>query len=334
MGKSQTGIARRLRERLVVGLALTLARAVPMLSLEWAQRLGAGLGALVGAVPSKRRRRVVGQLVLAWPDQTPAFRKRLLRETYRAMGMTVLEALWVSAWKPWDDRRVRVANEERLAALVDQARQEQRGLIIYTAHLGNPEILGSWIIRHLPMQVMAVASRPKIEGLVQPMIRQRESGGLKLVFRGEAGTATMRHLKAGGALVMLVDHNLKGEGFAVPFFGRPAHTLLAPARLALQSGALAATMVVVREGPGRFVLHVDEPLILPEFSRDPEARLTQQAHVVLDYTNRIEQAIRNHPEQYLWMHRRWQERSETLPLPFPWPPCSPSSLPERVGPQS
>lgn len=295
-----------------------VAWAVPRLPLERAQTLGAALGRAVAMLPGKRRRRVENHLRIAFPDGTmdSAQRAALARESYSALGSFLCESLWVSSWKDKaDNGRVRFANEENWRRTLELARERGRGLIIYTAHLGTPELFGRWLSTNCGMPLMAVAAPSKIAGLQEHMSARRQSGNVQVVLRGEAGSATLRHLRAGGVLVMFVDHSLKGPGVEVPFFGRGAHTLLAPAKLALQSGAVGNTLFALREGAGRFSLECDDPMEIPSYSRDRGERFRQEAVVAAEYTGRIEAAIRRHPQQYLWMHKRWQKRSDTLPFP-------------------
>lgn len=278
------------------------------------------MGALAAAVPHRRRRRVDEHLRIAFPEAGPEERRRLLRASYQGTVLYVLETLWIRAWDPARDRgRVEVLQKDRFEETMRLVREHGRGFVIFTAHLGSLELMGKWICAELGIPVLAVAAPPKIAGLGEPLQRQREQGGVRVVYRGEAGPAALRHLRAGGAVIMLVDHNVKGPGVAVPFFGRPAHTLLAPARLALQSGAVANTLFGLRAEDGRFLVECGEPMVLPPYPRDREERFVREASLTREYTNRIESMVRNYPDQYLWMHRRWQERRGTLPLP---PECS------------
>ena len=320
MSARQPSLARRLRDGLLVRLALFLSWLAPKFRLETLQRVGRGLGALAASIPHRRRRRVEEHLRIAFPEADAAELRRLLRASYQGTVLYFLETLWIRAWDPARDRgRVEVIQKDRLEETLHLVREHGRGLVIFTAHLGSLELMGKWICSELGLPVMAVAAPPKIEGLAEPLRRQREEGGVRVVYRGEAGPAALRHLRAGGVLIMLVDHNVSGPGVAVPFFGKPAHTLLAPARLALQSGAVANTLFGLRAEGGRFAVECGEPMLLPPCPRDKQERFLTESRLTRDYTARIEAAIRNYPDQYLWMHRRWQERRGTQPLP---PECS------------
>jgi KDO2-lipid IV(A) lauroyltransferase len=317
--RKRRGGRKRLRDWLTVRVALAVAAVVPRMRLETLQRLGGFLGRVAARLPGKRKERVRQHLEIAFPpgEHAADTRERLLVPAYVQTVRIFLEALWGSAWDPArDDQRVVVEGGENLQRTIDLARERGTGIVYFTAHLGTPEAMNRWFVDHCGAPLMAVAARPKIPELVAPMVARREFAGMKLVFRGDAGLATIRHMKRGGALLMLVDHNMKGPGVEIPFFGKGAHTLLAPARLALQTGAVATTIFGLRDGIGRFRVVCDEPMLMPEPAKDPEERFRQEAALAREYTRRIEEAIRRHPDQYLWMHKRWQKRSDTLPYPL------------------
>ncbi len=312
------GLMRRIRNWLIVRIALAFGFVVPRVRLEALQRIGVALGSLGAWLPGKRKERVRRHLEIAFPtpEYSEEYRRSLLRPAYITTVQVFLEALWATKWnQERDGWRVEVEDEEKWQRTLAMARERGKGLVVYTAHLGSPEAASPWFASHLGMPMLSVASRPKIKELEGPMIAQRTAGGSQLVWRGNAGLATLRHLRGGGAVIMLVDHNLKGPGVGIPFFGKEAHTLLAPARLALQSGAVANTVFALRGDRGRFVLRCGEPMIMPAMEKDKERRFVQEAELAREYTRRIEDAVRQHPDQYLWMHKRWQERSNTLPYP-------------------
>lgn len=286
--------------------------------LETVQKIAAPIGTAGAILPTPRKDRVREHLAIAFPEPEydEAFRRRLLKDSYRALAQFFFETLWIDNYVPErDNERIEISTMERQERTFAMARENGRGLICYAGHLGTPELLARWLVSVTPMPMMAVMGRAGMEGLDVALKAMRERGGVKIVPRGEAGMSTLRHLRAGGCLVMLVDHNLKGPGVEIPFFGKPAHTLLAPARLALQSGAAVNTIFPLRRGPGQFLLEWGEPFLPPAMARDKDERFRQEAAIALEYTRRIEQAIRRTPEQYLWMHRRWRKRDDTLPFP-------------------
>ena len=318
MGSSSEELRRRIRDPILLAFLKGAADLVPRLSLEGVQALGDRLGDVLTAIPGARKKRVLAHLKIAFPEGSANGMSHavLLRQSFRSMMKLFLEAIWVKGWKPErDDRRLSWENEDEWDRALALAKERKRGLIIFTAHLGSPEIFGRYAVERMGMPLLAVAAPPKIPGLAPLMQAQREACGYKVVYRGGSAMTVMRHLRSGGALVLLVDHNVRSEGVNVPFFGRDAHTQLGPARLALQSGAVLSTMFGLREGPGHFRGRVVETVVPEPLPPDPQERFRREAGLLLRYTNLIEQAVRRNPEQYLWMHKRWEKRSNTFPFP-------------------
>ena len=122
------------------------------------------------------------------------------------------------------------------------------------------------------------------------------------------GTAGMRgalaHLRGGGMLGMLVDQKLN-EGFAVPFFGRMAMTTPALAHLALRFRCPVIPIHPVRLGPARFRVICEPAMTLPD-TGDREA----DAYALTSAVNAtLERWIREQPECWLWLHRRWPKNA-------------------------
>lgn len=304
-----------LRDHIVSSVALGVSGLVPRFPLRFVQGMGSVAGAIAWILPGKRARRVEQNLSIAFPMESRATRRSLARSAYISSAQTFLESVWTPAWTEADDLRVDVESMENIEKIKALMLEKKRGLVVFSAHLGTPELPAACVGRLFGAPMLAVASHPKNPGVERAIRRAREASGMRVVYRGEAGTAAMRHVIGGGILFMLSDHNLSGKGVAVPFFGKPAHTLLAPARLALQSGGVMAMVFPLRGPKGRIHLVIDGPIIFPPPERDRERRFQQECDLTVEYTKRIEAAIRRCPNQYLWMHDRWQKRSHTLPLP-------------------
>jgi len=305
--RSRDSRLRRLRHAVTVPLVKVAVRLAPKLSFEAAQRIGRFVGRYLIPLARPRVRRIREHLALAMPELPPPERARIERETLEATGLVFMEALWVPAWdNERDAKRISIATPELFDRTLVQANERGKGLIILSAHLGPWEILGKWFMSISPMPAMGVAAVPRLAGLKEPMQKLRESAGVKVVWRGEGGLSVLRHLRAGGCMFLLGDHNSKGEGIDVPFFGTPAHTILGVAKLAVASGAMLTTMYCYRRPGGRVEIFADEPL--DTAPREGESRDDVAKRLVREYTARIETAIRRDPGQWLWMHRRWMKR--------------------------
>jgi KDO2-lipid IV(A) lauroyltransferase len=181
----------------------------------------------------------------------------------------------------------------------ERARGRGKGVLVATAHLGNWE-LSAFCHAYLALP-MHIVVRPidnaKIDALVE---RRRALSGNHVIAKKEAARGILRALKAGGAAGILIDQNTTREqGVFVDFFGIKACAGSAFVKLAHHSGAAVVPGYALwSEKAGRYVLHF-EPEV--EMTGDVQAD-TQRVHA------RLEAAIRKHPDQWLWIHRRWKTR--------------------------
>ena len=127
---------------------------------------------------------------------------------------------------------------------------------------------------------------------------------MRNIPRGEDARALLRVLRRGEILGLLMDQDTNVQGVFAPFFGRPAHTPVGPVRLAMRTGAPLVPMALYREGEG-YHLVVQPPIPLPD-TGDREADLREG---VARCNRTLEALIRRHPEQWVWMHRRWKTKS-------------------------
>ena len=136
------------------------------------------------------------------------------------------------------------------------------------------------------------------------LVAFRTSFGNSVVYKRHALARLMRSLRAGRAVAMLIDQNVKeGDGIFVDFLGRPAATTTVAAALALKTGcALLPCRTVL--GRGRYRIAYEAPLFA-----DPEApRVVETERLTRALTGRIEAWVREVPEQWLWIHKRWKTR--------------------------
>jgi Kdo2-lipid IVA lauroyltransferase/acyltransferase len=278
---------------LAVRLTLSLVRAVP----EGARRvLATAIGALAYAF-GIRRRVALDNLQAAFPEKTDAERRRIARGAYRNLALGVLEALTV-------DGLSRPALEQAVVtddwAPIEAAYRGGKGLLVATAHFGSWELFAEVMARR--GNKLSAVVRPLRGALNARLVESRRAAGIGLIPARGAIQGAVRALRRGEAVAMLMDQALAAKSAAfVPFFGRPASTTLALSVAAKRSGAPAFVVMAAREGSG-LRMYVEGPFQVPS-TDDPRADLI--AHTA-QLTAAIERHIRRHPEQWLWLHRRWK----------------------------
>ena len=196
-------------------------------------------------------------------------------------------------------------------AFLDAARSG-RGAILATSHFGSWELFGDLLLRNgVPLSAVV---RPLSGALNGRIVEARLRAGMQLIHPRGAIQSIVEALGRGRVIAVLSDQVVAADrGVFVPFFGRLASTAPALSVAAQRSGA------PVYVGWGRRIDHrleleASEPLPVPQ-SGDPRADVAAHLAAV---TARLEQVIRAHPEQWLWLHRRWKVAPPaTLPAPLP-----------------
>jgi Kdo2-lipid IVA lauroyltransferase/acyltransferase len=280
-----------------------------VLSLFSALPLGSGIAlarviARFGFWFPKLRRTGERNLELAFPDLSESERRGLLLGSFENLG----RMLPIFS-------RFNQARGERLKNLIecqglehlDAAMQQQRGVILFTGHIGAWELssFGLSLFDHPLSFLVRRIDNPKIEAMID---RARRSFGNRTIDKTSAAREMLQILRGGGTLGILVDLNtLDREAIFVDFFGRPASTTFIVAKLALRTGAAVLPVFAPWDAEKkRFLLIVDEPLQVERTGDEEEdvRRLTQQ------YTSVVEKYVRRYPDQWLWIHRRWKTRPE------------------------
>jgi KDO2-lipid IV(A) lauroyltransferase len=176
-----------------------------------------------------------------------------------------------------------------------------KGVLVATAHFGNWE-LSAFAHAYLtaPMHIVVrPIDNPRIDALVE---HRRALSGNRIIPKREAARGILRALAAGDAVGILIDQNTAPEqGVFIDFFGVKACAGTAFVKFAHRSGAAVIPGYALwSEQEKRYILYFEpEVPMTGDVQRD-----TQAVH------GRLEAAIRRHPEQWLWIHRRWKTRPE------------------------
>jgi Kdo2-lipid IVA lauroyltransferase/acyltransferase len=276
-------------------------RAMP---LERAVRAGARLGGWAMNFDRPSRPIALKNLEIAFPEMTPADRLNILRKMYRSWGRVLAE--WTHL--PELSR----ANIERVATYEgkenwDEAerRSNGRGILVLTAHFGNFELLP--IAHSIYGYRLAIVHRPLRNPLIDAAVRaERVKYGNRIIERKAGGREVMRMLRQNWMIAIALDLDVR-KGVFVDFFGMPASTSDGVARISLASGAPVMPAFMVREGDSVHHKIKILPAFFPEKTRNREALVRQYTQL---YSDTVEQVIREHPDHWNWIHRRWKTRPQ------------------------
>jgi KDO2-lipid IV(A) lauroyltransferase len=268
-------------------------------------RIGGLIGMIGYYLRPKRHRRAAKQLRLCFPAMSAHAVQRLRLANAQSYGIGLMERL-IGWW--WPVRRTeRLLNSVRGLEHLQRAQREGRGVILLVLHTTTMEICATLLRRHIEVDFMYQASsNPVLEwvqrrGRSRPEVAPAEQASANTAAIESASTRTMiRRLRAGRVVWYSPDRDFGPDKAHVhaPLFGMPAATITATSRYAKMSGAQVLTLEFWRDAQGGYSAAFGAPLQnLPSDSDvDDCTRINAW----------IEAAVRRHPEQYRWVHKRFR----------------------------
>jgi Kdo2-lipid IVA lauroyltransferase/acyltransferase len=277
-------------------LATLMIGALGLLPLGWASALGGITGRLIGPFLgiSKRARL---NLRVAFPDLTVAEIETIVRGMWENLGRVAYEYPHLKKIKVFGGDRIEVRGLDNLKDSIAAGRR----VIMFSGHLGNWEIaaLAGGQYGLDIAQIYRAANNPLVDAM---LARLRGDAGELIPKGAVASRRAVAALRRGGHLSLLVDQKLN-DGIAVPFFGREAMTAPALAMLALRFDCDVLPVRVERLKGTYFRLTVFPKLPLP----DSGDRAADTLALMTEVNRTLETWIREQPEQWFWLHRRWPD---------------------------
>ena len=235
--------------------------------------------------------------------------EKTARASFCHTGRAFLEILLTGRFG-MDSPRLRIASP----ALMQKLRECDRPIVAATAHFGSWELLASMLgqLYKPPRPRMVVVRRYRDEAVQAFIASCREATGADMIGHRNAAMSVIRALHKKGIVAFLVDHNTSSsEAEFLPFLNEVAAVNMGPALLAGRAKALVWPVVLVREND-EYVFHLKEPLDTATLEGSREEQVKAAA---LFYTQAIESFIREHPEQWFWMHDRWKTKEQKKGAP-------------------
>ncbi len=285
-------------------LLWTLVKVLGSLPRPLARSIGANIGHLAFLLVPRLRRAGYRNLNLAFPQKTPAEREQILRGVYRNLGWLLAEFCQMRRYTPQNTLPfLRYDGLEHYLA----ANNEGRGVLILTAHLGAWELSSFYhsLMGHPMSIVIRRLDNPLVDNFVN---RIRCLHGNRVLHKDDFARGLLASMRRGETVGILMDTNMTPpQGVFVDFFGHPACTGSGLARLAMKTGARVLPGFLLWEAEiGQYVLRFGAPIPLQStgnFEADVIANTAAFTKVIEDY-------IRQYPDQWLWLHRRWKTRPE------------------------
>jgi Kdo2-lipid IVA lauroyltransferase/acyltransferase len=260
------------------------------------------LGRIAYLFAGQTRELTQRHLTLAFgTEKNAAAIKKLSSKTFEMLGKNAGEILRASRIKSIDqlERFLVVDGMENFEA----ANRKGKGVIFLTCHLGAFDLqVTTMAMRGLNPNI--IGTPLKDERLNELLWNYRNAHGAIAIERGRETFRMIKILKSGGSVALLIDQDTKVKSRFVNFFGRPAATPVGATVLALKTGAAIVPTYVYLGNDWKQHMHI-LPEIPMNVTGDDEVDMVYNTQVLTTF---IEDVIRKHPEQWVWMHERWKTK--------------------------
>jgi len=302
MAKSKA-IRRKVRYNLVYVLIKSMIWTSNALPRQLWLKISGGLGSIAYHFANETRKLTKKHLALAFPEKSESEIGKLAKQTFKMLGKNagdILRASRIDSLKDLEKILVTHGYEN-----FEKANKKGKGVIFLTCHLGAFDLqVTNMAIRGLNPNIIGTPLKDK--KLNDLLWEYRNAHGAIAIERGKETFRMIKVLKSGGSVALLIDQDTKVKTVFVDFFGMPAATPVGATVLALKTGAAIVPTYVHLGDDGMQHMH-----ILPEIpmikTDDEEKDIVTNTQTLTKF---IEDVIRKHPAQWVWMHERWKTRPE------------------------
>jgi KDO2-lipid IV(A) lauroyltransferase len=303
-GRRRRGsLARRLGDATLGFLTVHALRAIRMFNPKVMANVGGAVLRTVGPwLPEHRVGRA--NLIAAFPEKSPAEIETILRGVWDNLGRVAAEFAHID--RLWDYEREhgrgRILDSDESERIALRLRDDGKPALVFAAHLANWELAAVGPHAY-GIDTTVLYRRPNVPAISDAVIEMRSGCmGTLMPTSMDAPVKLADALQRGSHVAMLVDQYAV-QGVPVTFFGRRTRANALIARLARQIECPIHGLRVVRHPGDRFQLIVTEAIDPP---RDAEGKIDVERTMQV-ITDVVEGWVREHPEQWLWLHRRWRD---------------------------
>jgi KDO2-lipid IV(A) lauroyltransferase len=289
-----------IRDWIIAGLISLSLKIIRLIPLKTAAKLFERFARWLG--PKIWRHKVVMEnLALAFPEKSIEERQQLASDNWAQMARTLLEYIYLDEIfnlevEMEESDTIEIVNAEAFL----QLRDDGLPAILFTGHIANFELL-PLVAAKFGLDIQSMYRRPNNKHAASQVEESRKGIGKNLIASGAgASFQLMSALERGEHVGLLVDQKFR-RGINIPFFGKEAKTNPLLAKLARRYDCPVHGARSVRLPDGRFRLEITDELVLPR-DKNGDVDIKGTTQLVTDV---VEGWVREHPEQWLWMHRRW-----------------------------
>lgn len=281
--------------------------AIGVFPLPVSMKIGKSAGKFIGSLISKLKKTGRRNLKIALPELSEKEKKKILSGTFESLGR---QLGFVSHFREFTPEKVREMVEVVGKEHFDKAYAKGNGVLFFTGHFGSWEVFSLLppAFGHRMNILVRRIDNPLVENFVDSL---RTRLGCITLDKKQSARRMFRVLENGELLGILADLNVQErQGVFVNFFGIPASTTSGIAKLALNTNAaVMPAFAVWDETRAKYVVYLEPPVEIEKTENNEENihALTQKI------TETVEKYVRRFPEQWLWIHKRWNTRPKGEP---------------------
>ena len=276
---------------------------LPEQGITWIARV---LAFLLYSVFRIRRQVALENLRIAFPEKSEEERQKIARKSYYHFCRLALEFLQMSYMQPerlW--KKIQLQNH----SILREQQEKQQPFVLVSGHFGNWEYAGALLAHHWNNGMVVIQKRQANRKIDKRMARNRQQWRMQVVYMRGAVKNCLTHLRQGKLVALLGDQDAGEKGIFVPFFRRLASTPAGTSLIPLRAKLPLVFAYAYRTSDHRYRLKMEKIANPTSLSKDAITHITRL------YSQQLEKVVRQFPEQYFWMHRRWKTPPPPTSIP-------------------
>jgi len=265
------------------------------------QRSGKCFGLISFHIFHSRKKVAFDNITLCFPEEDESWKNEVVKGVFKNLGITLFELLYIPRLKKrLLDRFVSINNYH----LVDEALRKRKGVFFLSGHISNWEIM-AFSYGKIFRRKLNIIVKSQTNNLVNNKVNEfRELGGNRIIEIGSSLREIYNIVKENGIVCFLMDQSANPD-YSVysKFFGQNVATFSGPAKMALKFNTPLIFAYPVRQKNYTYLINVDKI----EYDDLQGGATDENVQLLTDRINqKLEVAIRENPEQWLWIHRRFK----------------------------
>ncbi|MDR2772005.1 MAG: lysophospholipid acyltransferase family protein [Elusimicrobiota bacterium] len=246
-----------------------------------------------------RRSYLLSALSFAFPQKTKKEIKTIIKNLHKNLAQTIVGIMFMPTFSDEKIKNMMKIDEKVLKEVYEKG----KGAVILSAHYGNWELTALSLAKRYPLSVIVAKQSNHYVDAVMNDIRTRR--GFNIISRDgrSAPRQVMKALRQNHFIAILADQDESKNGVFVPFFGKLCSMPRGGSVFALRAGCPLFTAFGVQKEDGSMEVELKEIPLPHTGNIDEDIRIINTA-----YSAQLEEAVRKHPEQWLWFHKKWKTR--------------------------